>query len=342
MNSVYLKAINHFKEVKEGAYLEIADYYKRIIWEDISSEIVIEKKITEIDSDIIFSTSTGVYVFNLASNKLIKILNGKYYGLTKWGDWWITTRSNNKGYRDHLVNRRISDFCKFKLDKEHNIIEWELIIIGIPGEVHQIDVFKNILYIPHTDFNQILTLDLNLLKKSIYPITLESGLLKSIKVASNLSSHFNSIFVTSKEIFILAHNFTMYTKKWSELIILNEEYTQKLIPLNAHSAHNIIKISEDLYYCDSNHYKLYKKNQPVFSRDKLLRGLSISNEYIYVGGSDICFEQKIRYSSNPSIYILDKRTNKLLAEIMLKSIGDLYEIRQLTNIDYSLSINSQQ
>lgn len=341
MNKTHQKAIQQFETYKQQALQELLGYEKRLCYEDKSHSIsevirVIEKSISE----LIFSTSTGVYIYIPTQKKLLKILSGKYYGLTKWKDWWIATRSNNKGYRDHLENHRISDLIQFKLNATYKITEWRNIIFGIPGEIHQIDVRDDILYLPHTDFNQLLYLDLNLLNSEKLPISPRNALLKSIEITSNLSSHINSIFITSQNNYLIAHNFTMYTKKLSELIILDKNLAQKTIQLHAHSAHNIIKIAKDLFYCDSNNKQLYKNKEAIFEGSKLLRGLSITDNKIYVGGSDICFEHRLRYSSNPSIYILKRSDYSLIHEVEFRNLGDLYEIRQLKDLDYSLSIYS--
>mgnify|MGYP000212246244 CR=1 FL=1 len=337
MNNVYLKSICQFEECEEAGREELSNYKERILYEDISNDLEFLNSTSRRLSDIIFSTSTGVFIYISSIKKLIKILSGKYYGLTKWEDWWIATRSNNKGHRDHLMNNRISDLIQFKLDHNYKIIEWKNIMFGIPGEVHQIDIYDKTLYIPHTDFNQVLTIDIDLLQKRKLPISLKDDLIYSIEIQSNLSSHINSIYINTESIYIVAHNFTMYTQKLSELIILDKDLKQKEISLAAHSAHNIVKIKEDIFYCDSNNKLLYKNKKSIFKGEKLLRGLSITDKEIYVGGSDICFEQRLRYAANPTIYGLDQMDYSLINEIEVKNIGDLYEIRQLNNIDYTLS-----
>ena len=79
-----------------------------------------------------------------------------------------------------------------------------------------------------------------------------------------------------------------------------------------------------------------KGGQAIFRSEKLLRGLSITDDRIYVGGSDINFERKKRLSSDAAVYVLDT-LGKVLATIEFASIGDIREIRQFSSVDYSLS-----
>jgi|TARA_B100000315_G_scaffold60296_1_gene54677 hypothetical protein len=67
-----------------------------------------------------------------------------------------------------------------------------------------------------------------------------------------------------------------------------------------------------------------------------LRGLSITKDRIYIGGSDIDFIGDKRFSSEASIYIFTKDGNQI-GQIDLPGLGNLYEIRQLSGVDYSLS-----
>ncbi|MCZ2356776.1 MAG: hypothetical protein LC115_08850 [Bacteroidia bacterium] len=68
-----------------------------------------------------------------------------------------------------------------------------------------------------------------------------------------------------------------------------------------------------------------------------MRGLSVTDNYFYIGGSDICFDGFKRFSSNPSIYILDKQRAKPIEIYTFSGLGDMYEIRQLDDVDFSLS-----
>lgn len=139
---------------------------------------------------------------------------------------------------------------------------------------------------------------------------------------------------------MIAHNYTMKTNKLSDLIIYNTKTNkQELVNLNAHSAHNIFITKDNaIIYCDSNNKALIKNKETVFNSTKFLRGLSITENNIFVGGSDICFDDYKRFSSNSSIYVLDNQA-KLQTEFIFDNIGDIYEIRQLNEKELSIIQN---
>lgn len=335
MNQEYKRAL-HIFQLKKGVALEEVTNYTQKYKVNLSIEYKrysFEKKQTE--HDLIFSTAKGVFILDTKKKKAIQILKGKYYGITRWNDWWLFAKSNNKGERDQYTNERISDICIAKIE-DNQIVKLQPLIYGIPGEVHQIDIYHNKLYIPHTDFNQIIIFDLIKVQRTNL-CTLEAA--KSIYLNITSPSHINSIFIKDKLAHIIAHNFTMYSKKFSDLILLNlqDEIIKNIIPLQAHSAHNILQLKDKIIFCDSNHYQLLVDNQAVFKADKLLRGLSITDSHIFVGGSDVTFDHYQRFSNNSCIYILDRNTYKLQEKIDLPDFGDIYEIRQYHQTDFALS-----
>ena len=64
--------------------------------------------------------------------------------------------------------------------------------------------------------------------------------------------------------------------------------------------------------------------------------MSMTNDRIFVGGSEIDFNNDKRYSSDATIYILERDGNQI-GQIDFPGIGNIYEIRQHKDIDYSLS-----
>lgn len=289
---------------------------------------------------LLFTTSSGVFIYDATNEKYVKILDGKFYGLTKYHNIWIASRSNNKGDRSHIKNNRISDICSFSITSNLEVQDLKVLLYGIPGEIHQIDVANNILYIPHTDFNQVLFIDINTCLNSITPKTIFDC--NSFGMDIYPHSHLNSVFILASNLYLISHNFTMKTGKLSDLVVVNlQSLKLHLIPLKAHSAHNIYVNEKEYFFCDSNNKALHKNQFVLFEANKLLRGLSITSENILVGGSDICFNGFKRFSNNPSIYILSRKSGSHLKTIHFSGLGDIYEIRQLNQTDYSLSQNNQ-
>lgn len=339
-SDVYKKACQRFEERIREAEKEIENYQNKIC--NTTYCFLVEQNNATLDTteQFLFTTSNGVFVYDSINYKYIKILDGKYYGLTKHQNTWIASRSNNKGDRSHIENKRISDICSFSINSNYEVENLKVLLYGIPGEVHQIDIANKTLFIPHTDFNQVLFIDIETCLNSKAPLSIMDC--NHIELDIFPSSHLNSVFVSNNDLHLISHNFTMKTGKLSDRIIVNLNSSEvQSIPLNAHSAHNIYVKGDDSIFCDSNNKTLCKNQLAFFKSDKFLRGLSITEEFFFVGGSDICNDNNKRFSNNPSIYILNNKSGSHLKTINFVGLGDIYEIRQLHITDYSLSQNNK-
>lgn len=284
---------------------------------------------------VIFTTSRGVHLFDSKRETATRILGGRVYGITRYKDRWIIGRTSN---RKAEKAKRLSDIYSLKI-ADSQVQQINHLVFGIPGEVHQIDVAEGILYIPNTGFNQLLCTSLDTLFQHkrhprYYAFALET---KEFDIFH--PSHLNSVFVDSnaRKIYLVAHNLTAHTGRNSDLLIYDQSTSKlRIIPTNANSAHNIYVEEDDLIYCDSNNRQLFKGEHSIFTSDKLLRGLSVTEDHIFVGGSDISFDRDTRYSSDATIYIL-KRSGQLLTRYDFPEVGNLYEIRQFHGRDYALS-----
>lgn len=337
-SDLYKQTCQIFVSRIQEAKQEIENYQDKICNSSYSFSVD-QNDTTTSTEQFLFTTSKGVFIYDALNDKYVKILDGKYYGLTKHQNIWIASRSNNKGDRNHIENNRISDICSFSISSNYKVQNLKVLLYGIPGEIHQIDIANHTLFIPHTDFNQVLFIDIDTCLNSTTP--------KSIIDCNNFEldiyphSHLNSVFISNDNLHLISHNFTMKTGKLSDWVIVNLNSLEvQTIPLNAHSAHNIYVKEQDYFFCDSNNKILYKNQLQLFKANKLLRGLSLTSENIFIGGSDICFDNFKRFSNNPSIYILDSKTGLHLKTINFLELGDIYEIRQLNKTDYSLSQNN--
>lgn len=329
MNPTQQQAIEDSKKRKKQSLLELENYKEHHVVEE-NFKFSWEGK--ELHCSIIFSTATGVYLLDTVKGWSKKILSGKFYGITRHHQHWFFCRSNNHGPRGWVENERISDICHL-LWEESKFSYVHVALYGIPKEVHQIDIIDNNLVFPHTDYNHIVFFSLEaVLKGSLF---FGEASFNSIELDLEPTSHLNSVFCEQKKLYVIAHNFTMKTEKRSDLIEYDlEQKTYTVSPLNAHSAHNVYK-NDELIYCDSNQKLLIQNGLPLFQSEKFLRGLSISDDAIFVGGSDVTFDHYKRFSNNSEIYILN-RAGKLQSKILLPELGDIYEIRQFANKDYSM------
>lgn len=334
MNKVFRHTVEVSELQNNKSLQEIENFQEK----NITNKIIdFTKTGKRIEISIIFSTSKGVFILDTRKNICKQILKGKFYGITKHNDFFFFARLGTNGERDFPTNNRVSEICYSKIT-DYNITDLKIALFGIPAEIHQIENLSGNLIFPHTGYNQILSIPFNEIYKTNKPLKITSC--NSIELELNKFSHLNSIFYKNNKLYLIAHNYTMKTDKLSDLVIYNTKTNnQELVNLNAHSAHNIfINKKNEIIYCDSNNKKLVKNEKVIFEIDKLLRGLSITEENIFVGGSDICFNDYKRFSSNSSIYVLTKDGN-LKTEFIFDEIGDIYEIRQFDEKELSIIQN---
>lgn len=285
---------------------------------------------------LIISTATGLHLFDYGNGVSRRVLRGKYYGITNYkGQWLVSLSSDDK---DEKADR-LSDIACVRLhDFAIERLRWA--IAGIPGEIHQIDVCNGTLYLPHTGHNRVLHLPVERVLNAHPPLAFSAC--KAIGLDIPEPSHLNSVFAdqAAGKVYLVAHNDTGHTGRSSDIIVYDENSGDvEIIPTEAHSTHNVCVRDGELMYCDSGHGRLIRNGKPVFEARKLLRGLSVTEDRIYVGGSEMNPDRRRRRSSDATIFILD-RAGRLLSEVEFPGVGDIYEIRQLKAFDYAM-IGSQ-
>ena len=297
------------------------------------------------NTDLIFSTDSGIFILLSSENKTIQILEGKIYGLCYHKGYWIFSRSNNytKSNQINDKSKRQSDICAIKI-LGTEVVDYKILIWGIVGEVHQIDVFKNSLYFPVTGFNLLVNIPMGELFLNDKPISKPKtffSLKSQVELKIFRPSHLNSIFYSklTDNIYLIAHNSTAHTNRNSDIIVIHNNNRSSIINTTAHSSHNIYEMNdgETLIYCDSNNRKLMMGNLCLFESDTLLRGLAITESSIFVGGSDIDFIGNKRMSSNCFIYQITK-DGDLVKKIKFFNLGNIKEVRVYNGKDYGLSL----
>jgi hypothetical protein len=137
----------------------------------------------------------------------------------------------------------------------------------------------------------------------------------------------------------LAHNNSTKTGRNSELYVL-DRYNHKVLDIQITSylnAHNVTVVDENIYICNSMKGSLFCNDLEIFRYDKYLtRGLSITEDYLVVGGSQMS-DRAGRSSTDGAIFILD-RTGKSVSDITMKRVGGVHEIRHIGK-DYAMSEN---
>jgi len=255
------------------------------------------------------------------------------YGITKYEDnWWIYIRAKKSG---RIVSFDIRHCGGFNFKTR---------IKGLDGGIHQIDFIDTDLFVTDTYSNRILVYKNAAYKnkdmlagecsKKIYP----AGKLndKVWRREQKNYAHFNSIYKHEDKIYILAHNDTHNTGKKSEVYELSKNFTVvDKLNIDASNAHNYYIDKDGYLTCDSLNNRILKNGKEVFKCNTFVRGLSISEDYIIVGGSGIEFDRGIRKHKHSHIYILDKNFDTV-ARVRIPRC-QIMEIRRVDKDEYGLS-----
>ena len=266
------------------------------------------------------ATKKGLLVFD--KGHFILIENGDFYGLTILKDTLLALK-RVKGKKSLILSYSLDDN---RLKKGMG----SLFLDNLPYGCHQIDYFNNQVYITDTYNNGIFIADVSgKILESYFPL----GKLENGRASSNYG-HMNSIFFKEGKIYILCHNETSKTKRYSEILVLNEqmELIEK-IDTKTSNAHNIVVFRNDMYSCDSLGSNLVKNGEIFVRKDYFTRGLAITDDYIVMGGSEYASREN-RSKAGGKIYVLD-HNGKGIVDVYLP--GMVQEIRRIDKKDYGLS-----
>ena len=148
-------------------------------------------------------------------------------------------------------------------------------------------------------------------------------------------NHFNSVHRVGDRVYVVAHNY----EKPSEVWVLSWpglEVVDRIVT-NAAWAHNVWESELGLVICDSKHGSLHDviSGETVWKSDDPMaftRGLAVSEDYIFVGSSHYQ-ERKERYWKSGKVWILDRKTLRLVDVIPLPGSGDVQELRIVGQVD---------
>jgi hypothetical protein len=155
------------------------------------------------------------------------------------------------------------------------------------------------------------------------------------KDRGRLGNHFNSVHKAGNRVYVVAHNYErpseVWELTWPDLEIIGNSVTK------AGWAHNIWPGEMGLVICDSRNGSLFEvTTQETLwkSPDKhaFTRGLAVSQELIFVGGSQYQ-ERRERFWKTGKVWIVDRKTLKNLDEIVLPGSGDVQELRIVDDMD---------
>lgn len=285
---------------------------------------VIEKGSAAIELQFIIGARNGLYLY---TNGILKrLLDGHFYGISENnGRWYAHQR---RKFWDRIVSFQI---------EQGRLVDPKEEITGLALGCHQIDFIDSQLYVSDTYNNRI-----QVYKKDDKRFRLADEFFPAGRLDRGRSSknyvHINSIWANNEGVFLLFHNETSKTQRYSEIVKLNNqnEIIEKIRTQTA-NAHNVIKINDDFLVCNSMNSSLYYGEKEVFRANMLTKGLAVSDRFIVVGGSEFG-KRKERDKLTGEVYILN-RSYDLLKTIKIP--GSVSEVRLISEVDYGLSNNTQ-
>ena len=271
----------------------------------------------------------GHYI--IATKRGLYELKGKKVRTLLWGDFYGITIAGHTIYALKRIENQKSKIIQFPYtDRKVNMGKRKLFADNLDWGCHQMDYFNNHFYVADTYNNCILKIDQGgRITQQYYPL----GTLQEGRSSSNYA-HINSIYANSSHIYMMCHNETTKTNKNSTILMLNEALEViKTIETDSSNAHNVVIFDKKIYHCDSFNSTVLKNNSIFFKTSYFTRGLSISKDYLVVGGSEYS-SRKNRQLSKGAIFFLN-HSGKLLDTIVMPSM--VQEIRRLDEPDHGLS-----
>ena len=303
-------------------FKNVEDRLFNIISTSVLNSEVVYKIEGEFRDRLIVGAGSGPLL--IESNGAKRLFGGHTYGISK-------NESKIYIHQDMAHSSRI-----IAIDNDiqllNNEIPFKTIVSMNTRKVHQIDYFRGDLYICDTLLNRLIIYNSKTGRfKYFYP----KGKLFYGSDSGNYM-HLNSVFITNEKIILLAHNKTTKTTNPSEILTFDKK-SLKLEDINkiGVNCHNVVLYDKSLYYCDSMNGALICNDNIVFKDENYFtRGLAITDENIFVGGSEFADREDRRFK-NGKIFILNHDFKKI-GSITLNAIGSLQEIRSL-KFDYALS-----
>jgi hypothetical protein len=284
------------------------------------------------------STSAGLFMIENSNPQ--KVLDGFFYGIT-WDEKNIYIAQR---FSELKVDLLILD-KSFNIEKRH--------VLPKVGATHQILYNKeqNLLVITNTRYNKLCIFYLN--NNEIKDIcwnewNKKNGQLFPNNVGTPDFNHINSVWHDGQFFWVCEHNgggkiaHPSYIKKLDkDFEIIEQKQIGKKI-------HNVYVEDDFLYVCNSSNHSLIKydlkQNKITMEKNfgigisKFIRGLSRTKDGFLIGLSNLGNRNARHKSEYGYILKLDDNFN-VLEEVKIKikhkSIGQLFDIRNISDIDKS-------
>jgi len=263
---------------------------------------------------LLISTPLQILLLDIDSHAstAIRTGDGYYFGITHHQGTMVL---NTAGYLQYFKTRE-------KTKHTHNRLK----------QPHQIEWVGDLVLVTDTGSNSLAVFDSQArLVKRIYL----NEIRQDDKDRGREGNHFNSVHRFGERVYVVAHNYERPSEVW-ELNWPGLEVVGK-ITTKAAWAHNIWFGENGLVICDSRNGGLYevKTGDTLWKSSDaqaFTRGLAVSEELIFIGGSQYQ-ERRERYWKSGKLWIVDRKTLRLLDEFPLPGSGDVQELRIVGQVD---------
>ena len=313
-------------------------------------EVVIEK--LKLDCILGFFEKKNINFSRKKVSTVLSGLNEKYllgssdHGLCEVTQRGVYTVLNDKGVYGitydvkhiyvYLKGKRVGKLVRIC---RHNYKAVETVLYGLSKGVHQIDIYKDDMFITDTYNNRIIKLPryknvVNKYWRSNSESYSVNGKLRIGRFSKNYS-HINSLWINKGLMYLVAHNETKKTGKKSELIILSVKAMEEIDRefLKGGNCHNIF-IKNGINYCSSLESGVFFDNY-FFKLTGFTRGVAYTeSDGLIIGSSSLSFSRDHRSSGVSSVYQISAEKKPLKA---FDITGQVNEIRCLTVKDIAMS-----
>ena len=285
----------------------------------------------------LLTTTPGFYVFGIASSQE-RIFVSINFHLP------IKSNINNliKKRITLLVSAKISDISESVFDKRHTI-DWYTNFIDQKKSYSFLNYFNNSLYA--ADYlGNIDVFDVNENNSQILSKKYSYNLLKNNLHYPNYFYpylHMNCVSIDEKNIYCGLHAYSKITNFRSSLYKIDKETNAISLEKDTDfvSAHDLMKVKNEFYGCDSDNGRLFKNDSCIFKSQKksFFRGLSISKDGFVLGSSLYSKRRRSREKPNPKNKILFLDNNGLLFKTITPNLASIYRIFALGKYELTQS-----
>ena len=265
----------------------------------------------------LLTSRSGVFLIN--DSRFLKVLDGKFFGVTVAAGRIYAFE--NCGTRPGNSGRIIS----FVLERDV-VVDRQVMVEGLAGGCHQIDVVNESLLVVDTDNQRIVEFDRRWRRRDHYPLPRayngEPGY-----------CHMNSLLGRGSSIYLMLHH---NGRRPSERLEVDADFREiDRVSLPGRACHDLVLTGEGTWImCDSLHGQLIDEQGCLVKIDELMtRGLAVSEHEVVVGSS-LLDARPVRDLIPGFVTFLD-RSYRRLARVHVPAAPT--QIRRLEGVDYGLS-----